>query len=236
MKIFVSGDIHGEPLAALGATHFPQGRHLTKEDVVILLGDFGVIWNNISSKVERYNLKWLSERPWTTVFVKGNHENHARLSSTEFPTKEMFGAPVKEIAPSVYMLESGNIYTIGGKSFLAIGGAMSTDKQHRVENLSWWRQELLSFEEQERIFAHEKKDVDFIVSHTCPVSIVYKLHREDRFDDPTSRILEEVKNTYTFKKWFFGHMHEDVVFEGLDGYFQCCYYDIIEIWDDSRIA
>ena len=43
---------------------------MTKDDYVIVLGDFG-IWDN--SKRENYNLDWLEDRPFTTLFISGNH-------------------------------------------------------------------------------------------------------------------------------------------------------------------
>ena len=49
---------------------------MTKNDYVIIAGDFG-IWND--TKQERYNLDWLEDKPFTTLFVDGNHSNFDRL-------------------------------------------------------------------------------------------------------------------------------------------------------------
>ena len=43
MKIFATGDTHGN-FERFRPEYFPEGRELTKEDVVLQLGDFGGVW------------------------------------------------------------------------------------------------------------------------------------------------------------------------------------------------
>lgn len=40
---------------------------------MIICGDFGGIWDG--SEAEQQVLDWLENRPFTTLFVDGNHEN-----------------------------------------------------------------------------------------------------------------------------------------------------------------
>lgn len=47
---------------------------MTKQDYVIICGDFGGVWDG--SKREKYWLDWLEDKPFTTLFVSGNHENY----------------------------------------------------------------------------------------------------------------------------------------------------------------
>lgn len=37
-------------------------------------GDFGGVWNG--SPEENYWLDWLEDKPFTTLFISGNHENY----------------------------------------------------------------------------------------------------------------------------------------------------------------
>jgi hypothetical protein len=55
-------------------------------------------------------------------------------------------------------------------------------------------------------------EIDYVISHTAPVSIVKRIINEDssRIKDSTTEMLEEIKNRISFKKWFFGHFHEDL--------------------------
>ena len=66
---------------------------------MIILGDFGVIWDRKESEEEKYNLDILANRSYTTLFIDGNHENHDRLAS--FPVKEWHGGMVHEIRTNI---------------------------------------------------------------------------------------------------------------------------------------
>lgn len=55
MAIYVTGDVHGR--AEYGSSRFafknwPLGRTLTRDDVVIVAGDFGFVWDG--SNAEKY--------------------------------------------------------------------------------------------------------------------------------------------------------------------------------------
>ena len=50
--INVTGDTHGDWMSRLNINAFPEQKEMTKDDYVIVLGDFG-IWDN--SKRENYN-------------------------------------------------------------------------------------------------------------------------------------------------------------------------------------
>lgn len=96
MTVYVTGDVHGR--AEYGASRFafkswPLGRTLTRDDVVIVAGDFGFVWDG--SNAERYWLDWFESKPWTTCFVDGNHENHHALA--ELPVREWSGGLVHEV-------------------------------------------------------------------------------------------------------------------------------------------
>ena len=71
--ICVTGDTHGE-FERLGSKHFPGG----PGDYLIICGDFGGVWD--TSHQEQYWRKWLSQKPFTTLFIDGNHANYDRLS------------------------------------------------------------------------------------------------------------------------------------------------------------
>ena len=68
--IYITGDCHAE-FGKLGTKHFPEQREMTRDDIVIVCGDFG-IWH--PDKTEKYWLKWLAQKNFTTVFCDGNHE------------------------------------------------------------------------------------------------------------------------------------------------------------------
>ena len=118
MAIFITGDTHGD-FTRFKKEVFYEQAELTKEDCIIITGDFGGVWD--SSANERYWLDWLEQKPFTTLFVSGNHENFDLLA--EYPVEDWCGGTVQRIRPSVIHLMRGQVYSIQGKKFFKIGRA-----------------------------------------------------------------------------------------------------------------
>lgn len=75
--IYITGDCHSD-FRKFSADIFPEQKEMTKRDYMIICGDFGGIWYQEGSRhmrEEKYWLDWLEEKPFTTLFVDGNHEN-----------------------------------------------------------------------------------------------------------------------------------------------------------------
>jgi len=205
-------------MGRLSFRNFPLGQTFTKNDYMIILGDFGLLWNN--SKIEKYWLNWLNSRPWTTLFVDGNHENFNMIN--ELPIVEKFDGKVGKVTDSIYHLKRGEIYNIDGKKIFTFGGAQSVDKSERVENISWWPEEVPNYEETHYALANLANHnlmVDYVLTHTCPqeISEVLKEIGICKYNEPietidyTRKVLDEIAGGITFKHWYFGHWHDDVV-------------------------
>ena len=54
---------------------------LTKEDYIIICGDFGLCW--AKDKTFEYHCKNFAEKPYTILCVQGNHENYDMIG--EYP-------------------------------------------------------------------------------------------------------------------------------------------------------
>lgn len=135
--IYITGDLHGTAEYGrnrLSARCWPQGRDLSRDEIVIVAGDFGYVWDG--SRIDAYWLKWLEEKPWTTCFVDGNHENHALLGS--LPKRMWNGGRVHEVMPHVLHLMRGQVFDIDGLSIFTMGGASSHDREWRTEGESLW--------------------------------------------------------------------------------------------------
>ena len=228
--IYVTGDCH-QNFRKFNTKIFPEQKEMTKEDYVIICGDFGGVWNKeVENKEEKHLLDWLEEKPFTTLFVDGNHENFDRLYS--YPVELWHGGKVHKIRRSVIHLMRGQIYEIDGKSFFTFGGASSHDiesgildpedpdfkekkkwldrewRSYRVNHITWWAQELPSEEEMQEgranLAAHDNQ-VDFIVTHCCATSTQMLIDEQKLKPDIETDYLEEIKQAIQFKKWFFGH-------------------------------
>lgn len=71
MALFLTGDTHGDFRRFLPESFYEQER-LTKEDLVLVCGDMGGVWYGDCRDDE--GLDFLERRPFTTLFVVGNHE------------------------------------------------------------------------------------------------------------------------------------------------------------------
>ena len=60
--IYITGDTHAD-FSRFAKNKFPIQTEMTKDDYVIICGDFGGVWNYIvESMYEKYWLDWLNER------------------------------------------------------------------------------------------------------------------------------------------------------------------------------
>jgi len=211
MTVYVTGDLNGHnDIGKLSSKKFPQGETLTKNDVLLIAGDFGLVWNHTQeSKQETYWLDWIDSKPWITCFCDGNHENFPRLNA--MPTAQKFGAEVGVIRPNIFHLRRGNIYTIDEKSFFVFGGAESIDKDQRIFGISYWPEEIPSREEFDKgwdALENANWKVDYVLSHTSPVSSMPSFFGT-KITDPTAHMLEAYKQKLSYLRWYCGHLHLD---------------------------
>ena len=225
-RVFICGDTHGDlTWSKLNSKNFPTGKELTRDDYVIICGDFGGVWGDEDQ--DNYILNWYESKPWTTLFVDGNHENHDLLDS--YPVSEWHGGKVHFVRPNIIHLMRGQIFTINGATFFTMGGAESTDKYLREEGESWWAREMPSDEEYEEAIANLEKvgqQVDIIISHCASDSIEARL-LYDPWHNKLTNFFEVISTTVAYAKWFCGHYHTDTSFEDMDMY--VLYNTVIEL-------
>lgn len=252
MAVWVTGDTHGDWVNRLKMESFPEQKEMNKDDFVIICGDFG-IWDN--SKRENYNLDWLENRSFTTLFVSGNHENYDILDN--YPIEEWHGGKVNFIRQSVIHLMRGQIFNIEDKSFFSFGGARSHDISagilepdapdfkekkrkldkdsfalYRINHVSWWERELPSDKEMEEGLLNlesRKNKVDYIITHSPYTSLLRQMDVGSGLyqNDRLTDYLQEIRQTVDYKHWLFGHMHVNQTFHWERS--SCLYEQIIRI-------
>ena len=235
MEIFITGDTHGD-FRRFRPDIFYEQEHMTKEDLVLVCGDFGGIWH--CDPRDDAGLDWLEDRPYTTAFVLGNHENYDAYK--DYPKEEWHGGQIQRIRPSVLHLMRGQVYELNGRKFFTMGGASSHDIQDgilepddpdfeekfqqleqrgalfRVNHRSWWAEELPSeaeYLEARANLEHVHWNVDYIISHCCPSSIQDVFSGGMFKKDALTEFFDEVRQKCTFQYWFFGHYHSNMVIE-----------------------
>ncbi len=213
--IWITGDIHGEiDVSKLNSRNWPEGKSLTKDDYLIVLGDFGFLWVDEPDKQEKWWINWLTNKSWTTLFIDGNHENHNRLKQLEVINK--FGGKVGCVSESIYHLRRGEYYRIDGMSFFAFGGAKSQDIECRIDQINWWPEEIPTVFELEHGLENLKKNgnlVDFVLFHTIPYNLKEQFTDHsflEKMEDPTCKLLDKIIDVVEFNHGFSGHLHVDV--------------------------
>ena len=207
--IFVTGDTHIPlDISKLNTDNFTRQKELTKNDYVIICGDFGGIW--YGNERDNYWLNWLEKKNFTTLFVDGNHENFAALS--QYEECSWNGGKVQFIRPSVIHLMRGYVFDLEGIKIFAMGGARSSDRMFRTIGKSWWPQEMPNAEEIRRArqnLAINDNQVDIMITHDAPQSIARMIDFAKSEDDELMPFFDELRNTVGYRHWYFGHFHED---------------------------
>ena len=210
LSIYVTGDIHGYPIRLSDESLKENGIPLSKNDKLIVCGDFGLPWYNDFEDIQC--LEWLSQKTFEILFVDGNHENFDLLN--KFPVCERYGGKVHVLRNNIFHLMRGEVYEIEDKTFLAFGGATSADKYLRVEHIDWWTEEVSNEEEQSNAIRNLERvnfNVDYVITHTAPIRFVDKLsvHSQNASECPVVKFLDEISERLEWRRWYFGHFHID---------------------------
>lgn len=251
--IYLTGDTHGD-FMRFSTSRFPEQKEMAREDRVIILGDFGGVW--CDDKEERYALNWLNAKPFTTLFVDGNHENFDRLYSDEFEIIPYCGGWAHKIRDNVLHLMRGNVFEFEGKSFFCFGGAASHDiedgvldpasfpshrmflraynryleemRSFRVKGYSWWPQEIPSDEE----MFYGKSSLGkrgYHVDYVLTHCLPQTVASSAGFFQPDAATIyfdTLLSEGLAFSRWFCGHYHTEQL---IFGQYEILYHSICRL-------
>lgn len=209
--IYVTGDTHNRQDFAKLKYFAKRNPHLTKNDYVVIAGDFGGVWRSASLQEDLLPYEQL---PFTVLWVDGNHENFSLLQT--YPVREWKGGKVHFIKPDIIHLMRGQVFTLEGKTVFTFGGATSIDKYLRTEGVSWWKEEMPSHEELSEGIQNLQRynnKVDYIVTHSCGErALMYPPLRTRSFQMqryPENQMLAYFEDIVDYTHWYFGHYHLD---------------------------
>lgn len=184
------GDLHGE---------FGHLRETADVAAHVQVGDFGFYpdamraWKPLGAPV---------------YFCRGNHEWHPDLDYRGST------APV-EVAEGLWYVPSGVVVSVGGVRVGFCGGAGSIDYAYRTKGKSWHPE--LEVTRPEEVDALLSREVDIIVTHTPPQSIIDRhfpgpkpnFGQSPDWFDPSALEVERLLGM-SRDHWFCGHMHRKV--------------------------
>lgn len=215
------GDIHGELKKLVWLL---TEKYKLYNGSIIVAGDFGVgfgrpgsldvMYQGVSEKLEKHDI--------TIYVVRGNHDNPEYFDGQHDRSRLKF-------------LEDHKVYTIEGKEIYPIGGAVSIDRNDRIQaneecekygsrKRCWWPGEKPTYKTE-----NLPDRVDYIVSHEAPLSfdpvIVRKTEDLSIWEDivESRKYLNFVLGEINCSRWFHGHYHfstsgayGDILYRGLD--------------------
>jgi predicted phosphodiesterase len=189
-EVMLAGDWHGNPGWACHVIR-EAARLLADQPVKIILhaGDFG-IWPSRHFYLDAVNdlLVELGIELW---FVDGNHEDHYTLASLR-ETAQTYGIGVPgkvKVESNISWLTRGHRWQWHGNVWLALGGAVSVDRNRRTEGVSWWPQEAISPEDE--ALAIEGGRADVMLTHDAPSSVQLRLDPWPSFWDIADKARAE---------------------------------------------
>lgn len=187
---------------------------------IVVLGDFGLWWgyealhyiDGINDYAERNNIQVFA--------IPGNHENYKWWNAA------VEGAPAKSqgwayLRTNVLLSPRVHEFRWGNRQFVVAGGAVSIDKDYRLEYQRrkgkpiWSPDEQLSDEEVERVrqigfeLSGAGRPVDYLLTHDCSENTPWKNRLKPDHDSVIHRRrIDQVLKHLKPKHHFHGHMHE----------------------------
>jgi hypothetical protein len=224
MAILLSGDFHNGVRGELATITKKRLLSIYEKELYdkikchVILGDAGFLWRK-QDNMDKENFKVLSKRKFPILCVLGNHE--PVYGRKDLPEEDV-GIGEKVIVvnkknPFVAYLKRGKIYMIDGYKILVLGGALSTDKDRRIEGETWWKEEYWSEAEKKEVFEllEKEKNFDFVFSHTGPCKMNWELAsmgvpgRHGKVNEEVSVLNGQIDEKIEHRGWFCGHWHYD---------------------------
>lgn len=212
-KIAFAGDWHGNTYWAQSVIR-QIAESLADEDekVIIQLGDFG-FWPGKWGQTYIESLqKTLDEVNADLLFIDGNHENHATLKKLA-KSKHVNGQSVPcPVSDRITWLQRGTRFKVNDKTYLALGGAASVDRQWRTENTSWFPAERITPEQKDAAIADGPATV--LLSHDAPADVPITFppvpvwpSQDLALSQVNREYLQEVVDACGINYVMHGHMH-----------------------------
>lgn len=240
--LYLTGDTHGDIVERFSYRENPFLRELTKDDVVVVLGDVGLMWplenKTDTEKAADYIMRQLESKPFTIIFLFGNHDNYDYAETLPEITWSCGPVSIEDgyVRPVVigdktyknrYMVDSWTVADLSGYHCLLCAHADSHDIEHLyreddIEGIAmakrrgeWYRVAHESW------WPQEKLDID-------TVEPFIKKHEDEHFDailthDCPSLFCKEfglaateqeeyfdsLRERLDFDVWVHGHMHKE---------------------------
>ncbi len=219
--IFVTADTHGD------MQRFEEKalKRLKKTDTLIVLGDFGFIWQQNSAQQKA--LKKLAKQPYRILFIDGLNEDFAQIM--QYPLTEKFGGQVREIVKDkLFYIPRGQVLEIEGKKLLCFGGCDNYDMDIVTSSNDPDKNDFIACTE--NLAKHSNK-VDYVLTHMPSGNINRFLNLDSNMYSECMDFFDAIGKYVQYEKWYFGCMHLD---KFISTKAQAVYTQIIPLWNEEK--
>lgn len=192
-RLLLQGDTHSN----YGAMKLAINEAVENEcDAVVQLGDFG-FWPRqpFGRAFIKKTSKWAKQKGIPVYWIDGNHE--------DFDSFDCHGDSITEVRDNLFYIPRGYAWEWNGVNLLAMGGAVSIDRDTRTPGISWFIDEQIG-----------EQDIAKIEGITCDVMFTHDapLNPLERFkNDPESEIhrqrLKRIVSMVKPETLYHGHYH-----------------------------
>lgn len=213
MKVMMIGDTH------CGVRHLEYKMKFAQAQGIVhllVVGDFGLFPKSPSGTQFLDRVNELAVHHNVIVYaIPGNHEDHDAWEYivANWPDSDGLG----RVRGKIRLIPKVHRWSWGGKTFLAAGGAVSIDKEMRLEDeakyggprTQWWPNEVLSQDDIALAKAlGRNREIDYLITHDCSD---WSPHPFNLVPDPDSRmhrkVIDDIIDTVRPRFQFHGHMH-----------------------------
>lgn len=223
-SLYFLGDLHADFVWL----SFTIGMNKIKDATIIQVGDFGLGFLKDEERALTNLNNICAESNLVVYAIRGNHDNPSAFDSVNRFSNLKF-------------LKDYTVLKICDMNILLVGGSISIDRLHRKENISYWEDEVFSYDESKLLKVSKSiKKLDIVVTHSAPTgvypadldSLVFEwmaidktLHTDilrDRSEHSklmNHLIWQGLKPSF----WYYGHfhrsrlqIHRDIVFKLLN--------------------
>lgn len=204
MRFMIVGDTHGNAGAVEYKAKLAQAAGCER---MFIVGDFG-LWpgyegvqylDDVNEIGRRYNQQ--------IIALPGNHEDHDQwVKWFELAPRDKHGFAI--IRSNLRLTKKVHPFKMGGKRFYVCGGAVSIDKQWRVEGKSWWKNEEFTEADLASVEKYKGPPVDYLLTHDCSDHTKFGFTLKVDLDSQMNRQrIDRAIKALRPRYHFHGHMH-----------------------------
>ena len=185
-----------------------------KNDLLIILGDAALEYTSFCYDKEGVSHEEIFLQKLVNKYILP--QIVCIQGDNEVPFHQMHGKDINfngakaKMSCGIIFIRNGETFTINNKKFLVLGGAQSYCSPK--ENKMYFTNSEMSSAKMKKVFDKIKgQHFDFVLSHTCPISLVDLKNLPEDFNSETycyntEAFLQYVKENITYDTWLSNHL------------------------------